>query len=34
VSGKQNLVILLGVGLIIWQFTRGWQRQALFHGTW
>jgi len=34
VSGKQNLVILLGVGLIIWQFARGWQRQALFHGTW
>ena len=33
-SGKQNLVVLLGVGLIVWQFFRGWQRQALFHGKW
>jgi len=34
VSGKQNFVILLGVGLIVWQFARGWQKTALFHGTW
>ena len=33
-TGKQNLVILLGVGLIAWQFLRGWQRPALFHGSW
>jgi hypothetical protein len=33
-SGKQNFVILLGVGLIIWQFFKGWQRDALFHGSW
>jgi hypothetical protein len=33
-NGKQNLVILLGVGLILWQFMKGWQREALFHGSW
>jgi hypothetical protein len=33
-SGKQNLVIWMGVGLIVWQFFRGWQRDALFHGSW
>jgi hypothetical protein len=34
VTGKQNLVVLMGVGLVLWQFWRGWQRQALFHGNW
>jgi hypothetical protein len=33
-NGKQNLVILMGVGLILWQFFRGWQKDALFHGSW
>lgn len=33
-NGKQNLVVLLGVALIVWQFWRGWQRPALFHGSW
>jgi hypothetical protein len=34
VSGKQNLVIFLGVALILWQFARGWQKDALLHGSW
>jgi hypothetical protein len=33
-SGKQNLVILLGVTLILWNLWKGWQRDALFHGSW
>jgi hypothetical protein len=34
VSGKQNLVVFLGVALIIWNVVMGWQRDALFHGSW
>jgi len=33
-GGKQNLVIFMGIGLIVWQFWRGWQKQALFKGSW
>lgn len=33
-SGKQNLVIFMGVALIAWQFFRGWQKDVLFHGSW
>jgi hypothetical protein len=33
-SGKQNAVVFLGLALVLWQFWRGWQRQALFHGSW
>lgn len=28
-GGKSNLVALLGVGLIVFNFWWGWQRQAL-----
>lgn len=33
-GGKQNLVALLGIGLILFNLWFGWQRQALFHGSW
>lgn len=33
-TGKQNLVVFLGLALIVWQFAKGWQREALFHGSW
>ena len=33
-SGKQNLVIFLGIGLVLFNFWRGWQKPALLHGSW
>lgn len=32
-NGKQNLVALLGIGLILFNFWNSWQKDVLLKGT-